>query len=45
MTKTTTNCTAASIGSNAIAAICTTAKTNEEGYALLEEMGMPFRKQ
>jgi len=25
--------------------ICTTAKTNEEGFALLEEMGMPFRKQ
>lgn len=24
--------------------ICTTAKNNEEGYALLEEMGMPFRK-
>jgi large subunit ribosomal protein L5 len=24
--------------------ICTTAKNNEEGLALLEEMGMPFRK-
>jgi large subunit ribosomal protein L5 len=24
--------------------ICTTAKSNEEGLALLEEMGMPFRK-
>lgn len=24
--------------------ICTTAKTDEEGLALLEEMGMPFRK-
>lgn len=24
--------------------ICTTAKNNEEGQALLEEMGMPFRK-
>ena len=25
--------------------ICTTAKNNEECYALLEELGMPFRKQ
>lgn len=24
--------------------ICTTAKNNEEGFALLEELGMPFRK-
>jgi large subunit ribosomal protein L5 len=24
--------------------ICTTAETNEEGLALLQEMGMPFRK-
>lgn len=25
--------------------LCTSAKSNDEGFALLEEMGMPFRKQ